>query len=74
MQWGGWSQGFIVIGNESKGIRAGLLELATDRVTIPGAGRAESLNAAVAGGDCSFLTWSDAVSGTGSRVPAELFG
>jgi TrmH family RNA methyltransferase len=42
--------GFIVIGNESKGIRAGLLELATDGVTIPGAGRAESLNAAVAGG------------------------
>jgi TrmH family RNA methyltransferase len=43
-------RGWIVIGNESKGIRAGLLELATDRVTIPGAGRAESLNAAVAGG------------------------
>jgi TrmH family RNA methyltransferase len=42
--------GFILIGNESKGIRAGLLELATDQVTIPGAGRAESLNAAVAGG------------------------
>jgi TrmH family RNA methyltransferase len=42
--------GFILIGNESKGIRAGLLQLATDRVTIPGAGRAESLNAAVAGG------------------------
>jgi TrmH family RNA methyltransferase len=43
-------RGFVVIGNESKGIRAGLLELATDRVTIPGAGRAESLNAAVAAG------------------------
>jgi TrmH family RNA methyltransferase len=43
-------RGWIVIGNESKGIRPGLLELATDRVTIPGAGRAESLNAAVAGG------------------------
>ena len=43
-------RGFIVVGNESKGIRAGLLELATERVTIPGAGRAESLNAAVAGG------------------------
>lgn len=42
--------GWIVIGNESKGIRAGLLELATERVTIPGRGRAESLNAAVAGG------------------------
>jgi TrmH family RNA methyltransferase len=43
-------RGFIVIGNESKGIRPDLLELATERVTIPGAGRAESLNAAVAGG------------------------
>jgi TrmH family RNA methyltransferase len=43
-------RGFIVIGNESRGIRPALLELATDRVTIPGAGRAESLNAAVAGG------------------------
>lgn len=43
-------RGFIVIGNESKGIRPGLLEVATERVTIPGAGRAESLNAAVAGG------------------------
>jgi TrmH family RNA methyltransferase len=43
-------RGWIVIGNESKGIRPGLLELATERVTIPGAGRAESLNAAVAGG------------------------
>ncbi|HET6254873.1 MAG TPA: RNA methyltransferase [Puia sp.] len=43
-------RGFVVIGNESKGIRPGLLQVATDRVTIPGAGRAESLNAAVAGG------------------------
>ncbi|HTR31958.1 MAG TPA: RNA methyltransferase [Puia sp.] len=43
-------QGFIVVGNESKGIRPGLLELATQRVTIPGAGRADSLNAAVAAG------------------------
>jgi TrmH family RNA methyltransferase len=44
------NRGWIVIGNESKGIRPGLLGLATDRVTIPGAGRAESLNAAVAAG------------------------
>jgi TrmH family RNA methyltransferase len=43
-------EGWIIIGNESKGIRPGLLELATDRITIPGAGRAESLNAAVATG------------------------
>jgi TrmH family RNA methyltransferase len=44
------NRGWIVIGNESKGIRPGLLGLATDRVTILGAGRAESLNAAVAAG------------------------
>jgi TrmH family RNA methyltransferase len=43
-------RGWIVIGNESKGIGPELLELATDRITIPGAGRAESLNAAVATG------------------------
>ena len=43
-------QGFIVIGNESKGIRPELMEKATERVTIPGRGGAESLNAAVAGG------------------------
>jgi TrmH family RNA methyltransferase len=44
------SGGWVIIGNESKGIRSGLLDLATDRITIPGAGRAESLNAAVAAG------------------------
>jgi len=43
-------RGWIVIGNESKGIGSELLELATDRITIPGTGRAESLNAAVATG------------------------
>ena len=43
-------RGWIVIGNESKGIRSGLKDLATDRVTIPGSGHAESLNAAVAAG------------------------
>ncbi len=43
-------KGWLVIGNESKGIRPGLLELATDRITIPRSGRAESLNAAVATG------------------------
>jgi TrmH family RNA methyltransferase len=43
-------EGWLVIGNESRGIRPGLLELATDRITIPGSGRAESLNAAVAAG------------------------
>ena len=48
-------RGWIVIGNESKGIRPALLALASERLTIPGAGRAESLNAAVAGG--IVLSW-----------------
>jgi TrmH family RNA methyltransferase len=43
-------RGWIVVGNESRGIRPGLLDLATQRITIPGSGRAESLNAAVAAG------------------------
>jgi len=44
------SEGLIVIGNESKGISAGLLDLATNQITIPRKGRAESLNASVATG------------------------
>ncbi len=44
------SRGWIVIGNESKGIRPALLEQATNRITIPRVGQAESLNAAVAAG------------------------
>jgi len=43
-------RGFIVVGNESKGIGPELLGLATRRVTIPRKGSAESLNAAVATG------------------------
>ena len=43
-------QGFIVIGNEGRGIGPALMELATRRVTIPRIGAAESLNAAVATG------------------------
>ena len=43
-------EGFILIGNESKGLQPGLLSLATHRITIPRKGRAESLNAAVATG------------------------
>ena len=43
-------QGWILIGNESKGIRPELQLLATKRVTIPRTGHAESLNAAVATG------------------------
>jgi len=40
----------IVIGNESTGISADVSRIVTDRVTIPGFGQAESLNAAVAAG------------------------
>jgi RNA methyltransferase, TrmH family len=40
--------GLIVIGNESKGISAGVERSVTDRVTIPRYGQAESLNAAIA--------------------------
>jgi TrmH family RNA methyltransferase len=43
-------RGWILIGNESKGIRPPLEALATRRVTIPRIGQAESLNAAVATG------------------------
>lgn len=40
----------IVLGNESKGISNVILEIANVRITIPGKGKAESLNAAVAAG------------------------
>jgi RNA methyltransferase, TrmH family len=43
-------KGMIVIGNESRGIRREIQELATDHITIPRKGEAESLNAAVATG------------------------
>jgi len=43
-------KGWVLIGNESKGIRPELQQLATRRVTIPRIGQAESLNAAVATG------------------------
>jgi RNA methyltransferase, TrmH family len=43
-------EGLIVIGNESKGISEDILSLIKNRVTIPGSGNAESLNAAVATG------------------------
>ena len=43
-------EGIILIGNESKGIHEDILKLATQRITIPGYGQAESLNAAVASG------------------------
>lgn len=44
------TQGILLIGNESKGLRPALLERATHRITIPRSGGAESLNAAVATG------------------------
>lgn len=40
----------LVIGNESSGIRQEILDLANECISIPGQGRAESLNAAVAAG------------------------
>lgn len=43
-------EGIIVIGNESKGISEGLLQLADEKITIYKSGKAESLNAAVATG------------------------
>ncbi len=44
------NEGFILIGNESKGIKAQLLAISNHQVTIPRYGKAESLNAAVATG------------------------
>jgi len=44
------SEGLLLIGNESRGIRPELQQLATHRITIPRKGQAESLNAAVATG------------------------
>jgi len=44
------TKGFLMIGNESKGIRAPLKSLITNPVSIPSFGAAESLNAAVATG------------------------
>jgi len=44
------SSGILIIGNESKGIRQEFMQLATEPITIPRRGEAESLNAAVATG------------------------
>jgi TrmH family RNA methyltransferase len=43
-------KGIYLIGNESKGIRAEVLEHATKKISIPSHGGAESLNASVATG------------------------
>jgi len=44
------SKGILLIGNESKGVRHEFLNMATQQLTIPRIGMAESLNAAVATG------------------------
>jgi RNA methyltransferase, TrmH family len=43
-------EGFIVVGNESKGIRENIFERSHQKITIPRFGKAESLNAAIATG------------------------
>jgi TrmH family RNA methyltransferase len=43
-------EGILIIGNESAGIRPAIMELADEKVRIPGSGQAESLNAGVAAG------------------------
>jgi TrmH family RNA methyltransferase len=49
-EYKGVDRGILVIGNESKGISPEVMAFATDRITIPRRGEAESLNAAVATG------------------------
>ena len=53
----------LVIGNESKGIRQEILPWIQHQVTIPGIGKAESLNAAVATG---IILWKLRVQHSGS--------
>ncbi len=49
--------GILVVGNESKGISPAVAALCGQKVTIPGRGGAESLNAAVSAGIlCAWLT------------------
>lgn len=49
-EYGPMDRGLILVGNESRGLSAGLQQRTTHRVTIPRIGGAESLNAAVAAG------------------------
>jgi TrmH family RNA methyltransferase len=44
------TEGIILIGNESKGVKENLIQLTAGQITIPKRGEAESLNAAVACG------------------------
>jgi len=46
----GWKDVFLVIGNESQGVRETISARASHKIRIPGVGHAESLNAAVATG------------------------
>ncbi len=46
----GIREGFLIIGNEARGIGEELLDLVDEKITIPRSGEAESLNAAVATG------------------------
>lgn len=48
------SNGFLVIGNESKGVRPTILDKAHHLIKIEGSGQAESLNASVAAGVLMF--------------------
>lgn len=49
-QYKGLKEGFIVMGNESKGVSDAVMQLCAEKITIPKYGEAESLNAAVATG------------------------
>jgi len=51
-----FADAILLIGNESKGLDNSLTELTSHRITIPGGGGAESLNAAISAGIiCSHL-------------------
>jgi TrmH family RNA methyltransferase len=43
-------EGILIIGNEANGVSDEVMKLVTEKITIPGSGEAESLNAAVAAG------------------------
>jgi len=49
--------GILLIGNEGKGISPHLLPMITQKITIPGRGNVESLNAAISAG--IILAWAD---------------
>ncbi|MBK6634681.1 MAG: RNA methyltransferase [Chitinophagaceae bacterium] len=44
------TEGILVIGNEANGVSVEVMKLVSEKITIPGTGKAESLNAAVAAG------------------------